>query len=135
MAAKKKAAEETGETKSLILYLNNGKEKKIVVPKEAKLTFGPGIPGPRTINQGSFTSNDREYCLRVYVGDKESGLIAVFAGIREFRDLSIACDEMVIREAGNTVWRNDETGYKHETNVNYERVMVGQSQLTKGIEE
>lgn len=136
MATKKKTStrfqqsELSGDKKTFILYLNNGKEKRIAVPVEAKITFGPGIPGPRTINQGSFQSNDREYCVRIYVGDKESGLIAVFAGVREFRALDIPCDELVIREAGETMWKSDESGFKHETNVRYEKVAINAPQLT-----
>lgn len=122
MATKKKAVEDPCEgTKILVLTQNDGKERRIIVPKYAKVTFCPGIPGGRK------TYGDNEYAIRVYGRTKED-LLAVIAGVREFRESTIDSQTLVTREAGTTVWKSDENGYKQETNVSYERIVVDDHQ-------
>lgn len=67
----------------------------VEVPDDAKLTFGPAIPYPARAEQRSLGFNpgggDRSYSLRIYKGSKEN-LLAVFAGVKGFRDLSLVVD-------------------------------------------
>ena len=70
---------------------------ELTVPSEAKVTFGPSVPG--ATRQGGnarggipFTSapNRMEYALRVYDGPTEkSGLLAIYTGVHGFRDQTV----------------------------------------------
>lgn len=84
---------------------------KLTVPDDAKITFGPWSP-PK---EGRFSdSNDsKRGTLRVYKGSKEN-IVAVFAGVTGFRDLSLAYAEEVAKEEGATIWKDDEHGYVRE---------------------
>lgn len=105
-------------------------EKRIGVPKDAKITFGPAIPGPSR-ERGSYGPPEREYALRVYLKTKDN-LIAVFTGVREFRDIEMPVEKLVIREAGSAVWKSDETGYKVEQSVSKKQRFVDDLHLLEG---
>ena len=98
----------------LLVKMDDG-EKRIHIPKDAKITFGPSIPGPSKNDRFGGPRN-MEYALRVYMKTKEN-LIAIFTGVREFREHDMPVEKLVIREAGNAVWKSDETGYKVEQSV------------------
>lgn len=99
--------------RQLIVKMVDG-EKRISIPKDAKLTFGPAIPGPS--KDRGFGPREMEYALRVYLKTKDN-LIAIFTGVREFREIDMPVEKLVIREAGTAVWKSDETGYKTEQAV------------------
>jgi hypothetical protein len=61
-------------------------------------------------------SGRAEGTLRIYQGSKEN-IIAVFAGVRGFRDLSLQYAEEVAKEEGATIWKSDEHGYMREDRV------------------
>ena len=52
----------------------------------------------------------------------------MFAGVREFRDITIDVSKLVIREAGTNVWRSDENGFETQTAVKYNKVVVPDNQ-------
>lgn len=80
-----KTIQQLGEgLRTILVKRVDGSEFKLVLNKEDKLTFGPAIPGPRN----GFSGN-MEYALRVYRGNKETGLRACFPGVREFRDADV----------------------------------------------
>lgn len=67
------------ETKTYILELRNGKQRKLDVPEDWKVTFGPLIPGDR--------GGNGTLALRFYEGkDKQR---AIFTDVASFRDASI----------------------------------------------
>lgn len=107
-------------------------EKRITIPKEAKITFGPAIPGPS--KERGYGPTEREYALRVYLKSKDN-LIAVFTGVREFRDVEMPVEKLVIREAGNAVWKSDETGYKVEQSVKRKGAFVDDLKLLEPGDE
>lgn len=72
-----------------ILVKDSDGEFIIRVPEDAKLTFGPAIPFER--RDGEDRPRRMEYALRVYRGTKDN-LVAVFSGVRMFRDLIIGID-------------------------------------------
>lgn len=88
---------------------------RIRVPSYAKLTFGPSSPPPRGRNAGmaDWSSGDKAGTLRV-CGRTTKDVLAVFAGVRGFRDLSLEYSELVAREEGASLWKSDETGYTRE---------------------
>ena len=84
---------------------------KIEIPDDAKITFGPFSPPSR---DGYATRPERAVgTLRIYQGSKEN-IVALFAGVSGFRDLSLDYAEEVAREEGATIWKSDERGYERE---------------------
>lgn len=97
----------------LILFRTNEGEFRVQVPGDAKITFGPAIPGPAQARNGYTRA---EYALRIYQKTKDN-LLAVFTGVYTFRDVSLPVSKLVVREAGKAVWKSDERGYKVEESV------------------
>lgn len=96
-----------------VLLVKDAKgEFRVTLPAGAKLTFGPNVPYARKGGYGQ----EAGYALRVYQGSKEN-LIAVFANVEWFRDVSLDVSRLIVREAGKTVWKSDEKGYKVEESV------------------
>ena len=88
---------------------------RITVPDDAKITFGPF--SPPSGDRGNWVTTGRaEGTLRIYQGSKEN-IIAVFAGVRGFRDLSLEYAEEVAKEEGATIWKSDQHGYMREDKV------------------
>jgi len=88
---------------------------KITVPDDAKITFGPF--SPPTNDRNNWVSTGRaEGTLRIYQGSKEN-VVAVFAGVRGFRDLSLQYAEEVAKEEGATIWKSDQHGYMREDKI------------------
>jgi hypothetical protein len=57
------------------------------IPADARITFGPAIPAPRTERMMRGGGHD-VYALRIYKGATEkSGLLAVFPGVFYFHDI------------------------------------------------
>lgn len=100
--------------KTLLLSTTEG-EVRISIPSGARVTFGPTIPFER--KSATYNPNPGGYSLRVYENSKNDSLIAVFSGVKGFRDISIPHAKLVIREAGKSVWKSDEEGYKVEQEV------------------
>jgi hypothetical protein len=122
MATKKKIVKEEVVTPRTLLIQATDGEYKVTIPAGARITFGPTIPfAPKM--QGGFHNPgaDRGYSLRVYTTAKNDSLIAVFAGVGSFRDITIPHAKLVIREAGKSVWKSDEEGYKVEQEVKREQ--------------
>ena len=87
---------------------------RIEVPDDAKITFGPWSP-PRG-REGFGSPEARTGTLRIYRGTKEN-IVACFAGVRGFRDLSLSYAEQVAKEEGATIWKTDSEGYVREDKV------------------
>lgn len=75
---------EEGEGNSRVLLVTyiDGSKSKIFLSPEDKLTFGPSIPGQKSYGP-------HEYALRIYRGNKETGLRAAFPGVRCFHESTI----------------------------------------------
>lgn len=84
---------------------------KITVPDDAKITFGPFSPPGKMGYQNRPES--AVGTLRIYVKNKEN-IVAVFAGVKGFRDLSLEYAEEVAKEEGATIWKSDRDGYQRE---------------------
>lgn len=96
---------------------------RINVPDNAKITFGPFSPPVK--NHGGFRDGryDPTGTLRIYQGTKEN-IVACFAGVTGFRDLSLGYAEQVAKEEGATLWKDDEQGYVRENRVSVQKHWV-----------
>jgi len=101
------------------------KNFKIRIPEDARLTFGPFSPPPRGNQRGmgEWSDGAKAGTLRVY-GKTQKDVLAVFSGVRGFRDLSVGYAEEVAREEGATVWKDDEKGYVREEKRSLKREWV-----------
>jgi len=96
------------------LLVFGDKTFRITIPEDAKVTFGPWSPPKR--DEQRWGEEGKQGTLRVYGRTKED-VLAVFAGVRGFRDLSIGYAEEVAKEEGATIWKDDEQGYVRESKV------------------
>lgn len=104
------------------LLVFGDKTFKITVPDDAKITFGPFSP-PRKNGQ-QFDIDRAQGTLRVYRGT-EKDVLACFAGVRGFRDLSLQYAEEVAKEEGAVIWKSDERGYQREEKSASQKQWVG----------
>lgn len=96
---------------------------EITIPDDAKVTFGPWSPpgeNARYVGERALTGT-----LRVYKGGATTqNVLAVFSGVRSFRDTSINYREEVAREEGAVIWKSDENGYERQEKATIERAWV-----------
>lgn len=97
---------------------------EITIPDDAKVTFGPWSP-PSEKSNYAMTERALTGTLRVYQGSKSSeNILAVFSGVRSFRDVSINYREEVAREEGAVIWKSDENGYERQEKASIQRAWV-----------
>lgn len=95
------------ETRTIIVLLSDGKKRRVSnIPKDAKVTFGPVQPGR---NGGYDTAN----VLRIYTS--QSNQLAVFVGVKEFRDLALDVKEYVVARKSKVKSENDGKGKSEYT--------------------
>ena len=124
--AKTKAREIAVKPRTLLIKGSEG-EFKVTIPAGARVTFGPTIPfEPKG---GGFQERVRGYSLRVYETAKNDSLIAVFANVESFRDITMPHAKLIVREAGKSMWKSDETGYETTTSVDRKRGFVDSARL------
>jgi hypothetical protein len=105
---------------------------KITVPDGARITFGPWSPPSK---EARYEPQPRNGTLRVYEGAKSTeNIIAVFSGVQGFRDLSLGYAEVVAREEGSIIWKDDKEGYMREEKVKRSEdwIMPTTPELTNG---
>ena len=105
------------------------KNFKIEVPDKCKITFGPFSPPGKM----GYANNPEKAIgtLRIY-GTSKDEILAVFAGVKGFRDLSLNYQEEVAREEGAVIWKSDKDGYSREEKVQRQKEWVD---TTKQIEQ
>lgn len=106
-------------TKQLLVF--GEKTFKISIPADAKVTFGPW--SPPTGKQGYGDREALKGTLRIY-GKTKDNIIACFAGVSGFRDLSMQYAEEVAKEEGATIWKDDEKGYMREDKVSRTKAWI-----------
>ena len=98
------------------------KNFKITIPEDSKITFGPWSPPSK---KGEYRpEGERVGTLRIYRKTKDN-IVACFAGVTGFRDLSLAYAEEVVREEGAVIWKDDEKGYIRDEKIKREKDWVG----------
>lgn len=128
----KKHKESDEKRRTLLVSTAKDGQFKIEIPDGAKLTFGPAIPFGKGERYSGVSVS--EYALRIYQGSKEN-LIAVFTGVREFRDIDMPISKKVTSEAGKTLWKSDEGGYEVTQAVKKKSKFVDVKQLEGGHDE
>lgn len=110
-------------SKTLLVY--GEKTFKITVDDDCKITFGPWSPPTGSERSVSYQNDpmSKRGTLRIYKGTKDN-IIAVFAGVTGFRDVSLDYVEQVAREEGATIWRSDERGYERTSKGTVEQAWV-----------
>lgn len=96
------------DTRTLLVTETNGKQFKITIPADYKVTFGKQ-PG----SSGRTPYEPAEPSLRIYENDSKQR--ACFVGIRSFRDLSLPVTRLVISEDGTSRWSSDGDGNTEQT--------------------
>ena len=88
---------------------------KIVIPDEAKITFGPWSPPTGESKYNTPSEKSLSGTLRVYENGKSgASVLAVFSGVSGYRDTALEYSEIVAREEGAVIWKSDEKGYSRE---------------------
>jgi hypothetical protein len=91
--------------KVYLLETKSGSQRKLTVPRDWKVTFGPTVPFERK-NSGRY---DECWALRLYEGDK---LRAVLTDVRNFRDLDIEVLEKRISSKRQVIEKASKKGGK-----------------------
>lgn len=109
------------------LLVFGNKTFRIVIPDDAKVTFGPFSPPSRDPQMRGYGNHPERAIgtLRIYKGTKSTeNILACFAGVSGFRDLSLDYMEEVAKEEGATIWNSDQHGYKREEKVSRRKEWV-----------
>lgn len=113
--------------KTLLVTRDDGRKFKVTVPEGSQVTFGPFSPPPRRNSSSRdftvYSDGDKAGTLRIY-GKTKQDILAVFAGVRSFRDLTVQYMEEIISEGGSTLWKSDEHGLVQETRSHRNKVWV-----------
>ena len=102
---------------SRTLLVEGKKTFRIVIPDEAKVTFGPWSPGG---DKNRYDGNEvgRNGTLRVYADKSTSAsILGVWSGVISFREETLGYEEQIAREEGAVIWKSDKDGYKREEKV------------------
>jgi hypothetical protein len=101
---------------------------KIEIPDDAKITFGPFSPPTAAGRDSWMQSGKATGTLRIYKGTKDN-IVACFAGVTGFRDLSLGYAEQVAKEEGATIWNSDQNGYMREEKIQRVSEWIDQAEL------
>lgn len=91
------------ETKTLILELNNQKDRKVVIPNDWTITFGP-------IGVGARHDGNSTHVLRLYEDASKKKLKAVFRNVVAFHEEGIEILEKVVRKKNKTFRKKGTNG-------------------------
>lgn len=117
---------------------------RVTVPDSARLTFGPWSPPSAVSAKRGWEESDKRGTLRVYEGAGTAKILAVFTGVRTFRDTSIKMAEQVIREGSSAIWRDDDGAITQEGRgftpaqavaVNQEALAAGRTRRNNGRDD
>lgn len=97
---KKEPPTENGGKTTYIMHLRSGELRRITVPSNWRVTFGPLVPG----KEGRGSPG-----LRFYEGDNQR---ACFTDVESFRDASIDIEERVTREKQQVMRKETPSGSK-----------------------
>lgn len=101
----KRAPSEAPKT-TFMLIMKDGTKRKVTVPEDWKVTFGPLMPGSKDASHNSSAAT----ALRFYTGkDRQK---AVFTGVESFRDMSIGMEEEVVKTQAETFYKDTPEGKK-----------------------
>lgn len=93
----------TETTKTLLVQLQDGKDRKIVIPEDWVITFGP-------IGVGSRHDGNSTHVLRLYADAGKKHLKAVFRNVVAFHEEGIEILEKVTRRRNKTFKKRGQRG-------------------------
>ena len=97
------------ETKTFILETKFGR-RRVTVPADSRVTFGLVAPGSK--GGGYNPEGGGGYCLRIYKGSNKENQLAVFTGVKEFREVgTVQMQEKQTRTQRKRVGREGKSGY------------------------
>lgn len=88
-----------------LLEFTNGTQKKVTIPSDWKVTFGPLVPGGNA--QGGLNGRGA-LSLRIYENSDRQR--AVFTDVSSFRDISIELEERIAKHQREVFQKKDEAG-------------------------
>lgn len=101
-------------SKIILVTKTNGKQFRVTVPDEAKVTFGPWSP-PSEKASASYSEKSLTGTLRIYETAKTGAtILGCFSGVASFRSSELDYEEEVITQEVSQVWKSDKHGYKRE---------------------
>lgn len=100
------------ELKSYILELSNGNLRRIKIPADWKVTYGPVAPPRKGNSRNGFAPSDHSgwtHALRVYEGAQQR---AIYTDVVSFRDESIPTEERVTEVKQQVLRKQTPAGMK-----------------------
>lgn len=97
-------------TKTYVLELKNGSQRKLTVPADWRVTFGPTVPFERKSGGGFGNGGDGIWALRLY--EAKDKLRAIFTDVRAFRDTDIKLMEKRTRVKRQVLEKESRKGGK-----------------------
>ena len=88
-----------------LLEMSDHTQRKITIPSPWKVTFGPLMPGSRSLQENSGGAT----ALRVYEGTIQR---AAITNVKAFRDMSIVIEERITKTEQETYVKDTPTGAK-----------------------
>jgi hypothetical protein len=119
--------------RTLLVTRTDGREFRLTIPAASRITFGPWSPPTKDGNYR--IERQLSGTLRVYEGATKTSenIIAVFADVASFRDLSVDYQEKVAVEEGATMWKSDAKGYVREERVTIDETWDDVPALPKAV--
>jgi hypothetical protein len=106
-------------SRTLLVTKTDGKELKITIPDDVRITFGPWSP-PNSKDNYDRAGRSLAGTLRIYQGATKAteSILAVISEVEGFRDIdAIDYLEKVTVEKGATMWESDQHGFVREEKV------------------
>lgn len=93
----------TVKTKTLVLEMNGSKDRRVIIPEDWTITFGP-------IGVGARNDGNSAHVLRLYEDAGKKKLKAVFRNIVAFHEEGIEILEKVVRKKNKTFRKHGTNG-------------------------
>lgn len=98
--------------RTILVVLNNNTRRLVSdIPADAKVTFGPVSPG-----KGGGYGGDN--ALRIYTSQQNQ--LAVFVGVKEFRDLALTVKEQQVKRKSKSVSGSKHQEHSEEVSLEWE---------------
>lgn len=102
--------------KTILVLTGDGKEFRITVPDDARMTYGPFSPPAAKGQNGGYGESAKAVgTLRVYQGEGTKNILGVWSNVTSFRDVALDFEEKVATEEVSTMWKSDRHGYRQES--------------------
>ena len=107
-------------SRTLLVTKTDGKEAKITIPDDIRITFGPWSPPSAKSDNSNYGQRALAGTLRIYRGATKASesIILVMTDVEGFREIPVIDYlEKVTVEKGATMWESDTKGYVREEKV------------------